>query len=140
MGISSDLLHYIPQDSPEVLLETFEKFKQVPAELITEIAWAYLQFTLDDTDRFKLIFSGALEEERNHPAYMEISRKSISLFEEIITYCQSKGQLAEGDAQKIAVKLWSSTHGFTTLILEDQFPHEYLQDQNLRELLKTVIS
>jgi hypothetical protein len=31
-------------------------------------------------------------------------------------------------------------HGITTLILEDQFPHEYLQDQNLKELLKTVIS
>ena len=42
------------------------------------------------------MFSGALEEERNHPAFVEISQKSIALFEEIIVFCQSKGQLPAG--------------------------------------------
>jgi AcrR family transcriptional regulator len=122
------------------LLDMFEKSKDDPATIIPEIAWAYLQFALDNPAKFKLMFSGAREEERNHPDFMEVSGKSIALFEEIVTFCQSKGQVAEGNVQKIAVKLWSTTHGFTALILEDQFPPEYLRDQNLKEMLKTVIS
>jgi AcrR family transcriptional regulator len=124
----------------QTLLETFEKSKDTSPEILLEIAWAYLQFAQQDPDRFKLMFSSALEVERNHPAFMEIAQNSISLFEEIISFCQGKGQLAEGDVQRIAVKLWSSVHGFTYLMLENQFPKEYLLDQNIKNLLKYVIS
>ena len=123
-----------------ILLDTFEKSKDNPATIIPEIAWAYLQFALNNPAKFKLMFSGALEEERDHPAFMEVSGKSITLFEEIIIFCQGKEKLAESEVQEIAIKLWSATHGFTILTLEDQFPHEYMQDQNLKQLLKTVIS
>jgi AcrR family transcriptional regulator len=124
----------------QVLLDTFEKTKRSSSHIISEIAWAYLQFAQQDPDKFKLMFSGALEEERNHPAYVEITQKTISLFEEIIIFCQSTGQLPEGRVENIAIKLWSLVHGFTYLMLENQFPVEYLQDQNLRELLKGIIS
>jgi AcrR family transcriptional regulator len=123
-----------------VLLETYQKFKNTPKDLITEIAWAYLQFALQNPDKFKLMFSGALEEEENHPEFEEITQKTINLFEEIIRFCQSNGALGEGNVYKIAITLWSSVHGFTMLVLEDQFPPNYLQDQNLKELLKAVIS
>ena len=114
--------------------------KQSSTELMTEIAWAYLQFALEDPDRFKLMFSGALEEERDHPEFIEISQKNISLLEEIIVFCQNKGQLPEDRVENIAIKLWSSVHGFTYLMLENQFPIEYLQGQNIKELLKAIIS
>jgi AcrR family transcriptional regulator len=124
----------------QILLDTFDKTKENPPGILPEIAWAYLQFALDNPAKFKLMFSGALEEERNHPAFMEISGKSIALFEEIITFCQDKGHLLPGRVDSLAIKLWSAVHGFTTLMLENQFPPEYLKDQNLKELLKTVIS
>jgi len=124
----------------QVLSDTFEKFKQSPADSITEIAWAYLQFALEDPGRFKLMFSGALEEERDHPEYVETSQKNISLLEEIIVFCQNKGQLPEGKVDFIAIKLWSLVHGFALLILENQFPREYMQGQNLKEQLKMAIS
>jgi len=123
-----------------ILSDTFEKSKDDPATIIPEIAWSYLQFAQDNPAKFKLMFSGALEEERNHPAFMEVSGKSITLFEEIITFCQGKGQLPSGKVDSVAIKLWSSIHGFTTLMLENQFPPEYLKDQNPKELLKTAIS
>ena len=86
------------------------------------------------------MFSGALEEERDHPEYVEISQKSIALFEDMIVFSQNKGQLPEGKVENIAVKLWSLVHGFTYLMLENQFPIEYLQGQELREMLKGIIS
>ena len=124
----------------QILLDTFEKTKHSSSHIISEIAWAYLQFALDNPAIFKLMFSGALEEERDHPEYVEISQKSIALFKEMIVFSQNKGQLPEGKVEIIAVKLWSLVHGFTYLMLENQFPLEYLQGQNFRELLKGIIS
>jgi len=124
----------------QILLDTFEKSMDTPPNILLEIAWAYLQFALDNPAKFKLMFSGALEEERNHPAYMEISGKSIALFEEIISFCQSKGQLPAGRVDSLATKLWSSVHGFTTLMLENQFPPQYLQEKDIKELLRAVVT
>ena len=124
----------------QVLLDSFEKTKHSSSHIISEIAWAYLQFARDNTALFKLMFSGALEEERDHPEYVEISQKSIALFEDMIVFSQNKGQLPEGKVENIAVKLWSLVHGFTYLMLENQFPIEYLQGQELREMLKGIIS
>ena len=123
----------------QLLLDTFEKSKIQSSDVISDIAWAYLQFGLANPAKFKLMFSGALEEERAHPEFVVISQKSIALLEEIIVYCQSKGQLPEGSVKDIAIKLWSLVHGFTYLMLENQFPIEYLQDQDLKGLLMRII-
>lgn len=124
----------------QALMATFEKSKQSSPDIILEIAWSYLQFALDDPGRFKLMFSGALEDETAYPTYIEISRKNISLLEEIIACCQSKGQMGEGRVETLAIRLWSFVHGFSYLMLENQFPKEYLQNQNLKDLLKAAIS
>jgi len=123
----------------QLLLDTFEKSKIQSSDIIFDIAWAYLQFGLANPAKFKLMFSGALEEERAHPDFVAIYQKTIALFEEIIVFCQSKGQLPEGRVASIAIKLWSLVHGFTYLMLENQFPIEYLQDQDLREVLKHTV-
>ena len=128
------------QQLHQLLLDTFEKTKHSSSHIISEIAWAYLQFALDNPAIFKLMFSGALEEERDHPEYVEISQKSIALFEDMIVFSQIKGQLSEGKVEIIAIKLWSLVHGFTYLMLENQFPIEYLQGQELREMLKGIVS
>jgi AcrR family transcriptional regulator len=124
----------------QTLVSAFEQSKLSSADIITEIAWSYLQFAIDDPGRFKLMFSGALEEERDHPDFVEISRKNISLFEEIIVYCQRKGQIAEGRVENIAIKFWSLAHGFAYLVLEDQFPREFIEAQNLKETLRIALS
>jgi hypothetical protein len=62
------------------------------------------------------------------------------LFEEIIVYCQKEGQLAEGKVEIVAVKLWSLVHGFSYLVLENQFPKKYAQNQSLKELLNATIA
>ena len=123
----------------QLLLDTFEKSKTQSSDIIFDIAWAYLQFGLANPAKFKLMFSGALEEERAHPDFVAISQKTIALFEEIIVFCQSKGQLPEGRVASIAIKLWSLVHGFTYLMLENQFPSEYLQGQVLEEVLKGIV-
>ena len=121
------------------LRDTFEKNKDVSAEIILEVAWIYLQFALSNPDLFKLMFSSALEDEREHPDYMEISQKSIALLEEIVVHCQTNGQLAKGEIEIGVIKLWGAVHGFTNLILESQFPPHYLQGQDIKDLLKETL-
>lgn len=122
----------------QLLLDTFEKSKIQSSNVVSDIAWAYLQFGLANPAKFKLMFSGALEEERAHPEFVVTSQRSIALFKEIIVFCQSKGQLPEGRVEEIAIKLWSLVHGFTYLMLENQFPIEYLQGQDLQGLLMRI--
>ena len=124
----------------QTLSRAFEAAQASCPEIILEIAWAYLQFALDDPGRFKLMFSGALEVEFDHPEFVEISQKNLALLEEIIVFCQTKEQLATGQTELLAIKVWSSVHGFTNLMLENQFPPEYIENQALRDLLRVVIS
>jgi AcrR family transcriptional regulator len=124
----------------QTLSDTFKKSKTDCTEIIPEIAWAYLQFALDDPGRFKLMFSGALEEESNHPDYQQVALKNIAVLEQIITDCQASGQLPASQVQLAAIKLWSTVHGYTILMLENQFPKEYLQNHNLKDLLLAAIS
>ena len=121
------------------LSNVFEEVKDSSDEILTEIAWAYFEFAMEDHGRFKLMFSGALEEEQEHTKYMEISQKNIALLEAIIVYCQEKGQLDMQKPEMIFIKLWSSVHGFTNLMLENQFPPEYLHGQNLKDLLRKTL-
>jgi hypothetical protein len=71
---------------------------------------------------------------------MEIAQKNIALLEEIVRFSQGAGKLAEEPLEIAAVKLWSAVHGFTSLVLEDQFSPEYTQAHQLRALLKAIVS
>ena len=122
------------------LSATFTAAKASSGEILPQIAWAYLQFALEDPGRFRLMFSGALEVETDHPDYVVVSQKNITLFEEIIAFCQERGELYQGNSTHHAIRIWSLVHGFTNLVLEDQFPHEYLENQTLKDLLIVTLS
>jgi AcrR family transcriptional regulator len=124
----------------QTMRQVFDAIKPSSDIILLEVAWAYLEFALEDPGRFKLMFSGALDEESNHPAFVEIATKNIALLEEIVLFCQETGRLPEEALEIAAVKLWSSVHGFTSLVLEDQFPSDYMQAHHLRGLLKAVVS
>lgn len=124
----------------EKLTKTFSEAKASSTAVMFEIAWTYLQFALEDPGRFRLMFSGALEVETDHPTYVAISQKNITLLEEIILYCQRTGELDGGNSTNHAIRIWSSVHGFTNLVLEDQFPEGYIHSRKLKDLLKVALS
>ena len=47
-----------------------EKNKTKPSRQLSEVAWAYVQFAMDDRDRFKVMFSGVLEKEKEYPEFV----------------------------------------------------------------------
>src|SRR3989304_5420550 len=46
------------------------KYNTIPSRQLVEAAWTYVQFALDDRDRFKVMFSGVLEKEKEYPEFV----------------------------------------------------------------------
>lgn len=106
-----------------------------PARQLIEGAWAYAQYALSDTDHFKITLSGAIEKEKDYPAFVEISQQSFALVVQIVEACQQAKVLKRGPSDLIAIGVWSMIHGFVSLVLEDQISHTVLDRYSLRDML-----
>ena len=113
-----------------------EKYKSQPSKQLIEVAWTYVQFALDDRDRFKVMFSGVLEKEREYPEFVAESQRNFQLVKMIVEANQASGILRSGPSDLVALSAWGIVHGFIMLFLEGQISHTVLEQKSLRELLE----
>jgi len=113
-----------------------EKNKTKPARQLSEVAWAYVQFAMDDRDRFKVMFSGVLEKEKEYPEFVAESQRNFQLVRRIVEANQVAGVLSSGPADLVTLSAWGIVHGFIMLLLESQIPHTVLEQKSLRELVE----
>ena len=106
-----------------------------PAQLLIETAWSYIDFGLNEPDRFKLMFSSVLEKEKDYPDFVHFSKKNFAQIVSVIAACQEAGILRAGPSDLMAVSVWSAVHGLVMLYLEGQIPHSLLDRFSLKELL-----
>jgi AcrR family transcriptional regulator len=106
-----------------------------PARLLLEVAFAYVQFALDSSAFFKLMFSGVLEKEKDYPDFVAISKASFQLLVALVQRCQQVGLIRPGDPDVLAVSIWSLVHGFTALLLERQISSHILDRFTIKALL-----
>ena len=116
-----------------------EAHRDHPKSLLIETAWAYVQFALNQPDRFKLMFSSVLEKEKDYPDFVEYSQKNFAQLVELVTVCQSAGILRPGPPDLTAVSIWAAVHGLVMLILEDQVSNYVLNQFTLKELLLNTL-
>ena len=119
--------------------EIVEAHRDHPKSLLIETAWAYVQFALNQPDRFKLMFSSVLEKEKDYPDFVEYSQKNFAQLVELVTVCQSAGILRPGPPDLTAVSIWAAVHGLVMLILEDQVSNYVLNQFTLKELLLNTL-
>jgi AcrR family transcriptional regulator len=112
------------------------KYKSQPEKQLVEVAWAYVQFALDDPDRFKVMFSAVLEKEKEYPEFVAESQRNFQLVKMIVEANQASGQLRGGPSEMVALSAWGIVHGFVMLLLEGQIPHAVLEQVSLRDLLE----
>lgn len=116
--------------------DVVEKYKRQPSKQLTEAAWTYFQFALEDPDRFKVMFSGILEKEKNYPEFVVESQRNFQQVKMIVEANQAAGTLRGGDTDLIALSAWGIVHGFIVLYLEGQISHTILERMKPRELLE----
>ena len=103
-----------------------------PKQQLVEGAWAYVQFAMDNTDIFKIMFSGVLEKEKDYPSFVEASRKTFDKVVEVVQACQNAGALRPAPPELMAVSVWGQVHGVISLALEGQISHSVLDRFTLR--------
>jgi len=113
-----------------------EKYKTKPSTQLIEVAWAYVQFALDDRDRFKVMFSGVLENEKEYPEFVAESQKNFQLVKSVVEANQTVGTLRSGSPDLVALSAWGIIHGFIMLLLAGQISHTVLGQMSLRELVE----
>lgn len=120
----------------EMMSGVAEKYKSQPEKQLVEAAWAYVQFAIEDRDRFKVMFSGVLEKEKEYPDFVAESQRNFQLVKSIVEANQASGKLRGGDSALAALSAWGIIHGFVMLLLEGQLPHTVLEKMSLRELVE----
>jgi AcrR family transcriptional regulator len=113
-----------------------EENKTKPSMQMVEVAWAYVQFAMDDRDRFKVMFSGILEKEREYPEFVVEAQRNFQLVKMIVEANQAAGVLRSGPSDLVALSAWGIIHGFVMLLLEGQISHTVLEQMSLRELVE----
>ena len=113
-----------------------ETYHSQPEKQLVEAAWGYVQFAMDDPDRFKVMFSGVLEKEKEYPDFVAESQRNFQLVKMIVEANQASGKLRGGDSALVALSAWGIIHGFIMLLLEGQIPHRVLEKMSLRELIE----
>src|SRR5215216_442566 len=106
-----------------------------PRRQLQEGAWAYVQFAVNNTDTFKIMFSGVLEKEKDYPEFVEISHKTFQRVVDVVRACQQEGILPPNPAELSAVAVWGMVHGMISLLLEGQISHTVLAAHDLRKIV-----
>jgi AcrR family transcriptional regulator len=145
---SAPYAHFTDKQSLIAAIST-EGFNQLYAELDAAIlaypknpkkqlqqgARAYVQFALNNTDTFKIMFSGVLEKEKDYPSFVEISSKTFQRVVDVVRACQEAGLLRSTSAEMMAVAVWGQVHGIISLALEGQISHTVLDGRKLEDVV-----
>jgi AcrR family transcriptional regulator len=110
-----------------------------PKQQLVEGTRAYIQFAIDHKDTFKIMFSSALEKEKEYPAFVEISRKTFERVVDIVKACQAEKVLGPGSPEVAAVIVWGQVHGIVSLALEGQISHTVLDQYSVQDLVSSAM-
>ncbi len=110
-----------------------------PRKQLQEGIRAYVQFALNNTDTFKIMFSGALEKEKEYPSFVAISSKTFQRVVDVVRACQEAGLLHSSSAEMMAVAVWGQVHGIVSLALEGQISHTVLDAHKLEDIVMFAI-
>jgi len=110
-----------------------------PRKQLQQGTLAYVQFALNNTDTFKIMFSGVLEKEKEYPAFVEISQKTFELVVDVVQACQEAGILRMTLPEVMAVAIWGQVHGIISLALEGQIPHTVLDHHAVQGIVSSAM-
>ena len=116
-----------------------EQYADDPKRQLLEGAQAYVRFAMENADRFKIMFSSALEKEKEYPAFVDISHRTFNKVEEVVRTCQEAGVLSEGPPEMLSMAVWGQVHGIVSLALEGQISHAILDENSVQDLVSYAL-
>ena len=114
-------------------------YPKSPKKQLQQGALAYLQFALNNTDTFKIMFSGVLEKEKEYLAFVEISHKTFQRVVDVVRACQEVGIMRATSPEMMAVAAWGQVHGIVSLALEGQISHTVLDGHAIQDVVSFAV-
>jgi AcrR family transcriptional regulator len=124
----------------ECLAVAVAQYRHDPQRQLIEASWAYIQFALREPAHFKITLSSVVDKEQEYPAFLAMTHQAFGLLLEVTQACQQAGILKPGPSEQMAVSVWSTVHGLTSLILEGQLSSSLADPLTSREMLIFVLS
>ncbi|MBI2388009.1 MAG: TetR/AcrR family transcriptional regulator [Deltaproteobacteria bacterium] len=86
-------------------------------EKLTSIGRAYVRFAFREPARFRVMFGPRLNYDRRFPSLEAETQRAFRILLDAIEAGQRDGELIEGVSRDLATALWTSAHGFASLVL-----------------------
>ena len=117
--------------------EVLALYPNDPLKQLVRLAWAYMQFGLESPAHYKITFSGLIENEKNHPELVKVTRQSLTALQKIIEDCQGAGVLSpsEYESEVVTIILWGLIHGLVLLVIESQVPSELMKRTQPKDMV-----
>lgn len=137
------LLAAIATEGFEQLYDSLQQAASVhpgdPRQQVVQAALAYLDFALQRTELFQLMFSRSLAVARDQPDLQEVTRRMFQLVVQVVSQCSTFSSQAGTTAELKALIIWGQVHGIVQLALENQISSSLLCDHTLPEILTRAI-
>ncbi|MDD5369851.1 MAG: TetR/AcrR family transcriptional regulator [Anaerolineaceae bacterium] len=91
-----------------------------PGILLEEIAWAYVKFSQDKPDHWRVMFSDLIPNWDSHPSLRTTGLAAYNLLVGTLLDLQKAGIVRPGNAREMAVAGWSTVHGLSLLLIAGQ--------------------
>jgi AcrR family transcriptional regulator len=124
----------------DLLFSTVQQYPGDAHRQLIEVAWTYVKFAMQQTETFKIMFSGYLEQEKDYPEFVAISQKTFQMLVKIISDCQKSGILREAPSELMAVMIWGQVHGVVSLTLVGQISHTLLDQYDVRAMIIAALN
>lgn len=132
VGVSQTAPYRHFQDKNHLLVEiakqTFEELAQATSALIDpeysatkniEAAGkAYLNFAIQNPERYKLMFGSGIENRGEYPDLIESGQQSFDVLRQLVIVGIEQQELLADDPQVLSTNCWSAIHGFATLAID----------------------
>jgi AcrR family transcriptional regulator len=115
-----------------VAIEGFERFSMLaaneiannrnqPKALYESVAETYAKFAVENTQHFRLMFSGQIERRAEYGELTVAANRSFAQLLGTIELCQKAGYISKRrNAAIAALSLWGLLHGVASLLVESQ--------------------
>ena len=100
--------------------------QQTPPQNVCNCGRAYLQYAIDNPERYKLVFGPSIENRENYPDLMEAGMSSFAVLMNLVEQGIDSGDFLDHCPKLLANACWTSMHGFASLAIDGFYQRQEL--------------
>jgi AcrR family transcriptional regulator len=131
-GDLTGLLGAVSREGFGLLLQKMDSvqndiFDSNPMSRLKRVCLSYIDFALEHTSYFKVMYNSRLTEKATRHELDKGNRKVYRRLADCVMKCQSSGIVKAGNPMHMGIFVWTTIHGYATLVVDGQMFHDKTQ-------------